>query len=457
MAKTKTIFVCSSCGYKTNKWQGKCPSCESWNTFEEQIEQPASPKFSTGAIATSKPVKLKDVVTKKDDRILVGDSEIDRMFGGGIVRDSISILSAPPGAGKSTLAMLLSGKLSKLGYSVLYASGEESETQIKNRANRILQPDMLDNLYLVSDKYKRLETVLEAINTVDPDFIVLDSIQTFTLDRCLPSRAGSPTQVVECANEIVTVCKDNKRPRACMIIGQMVKNDELAGPRQLEHLVDSVFYLEGDPYEELRVCTSSKNRFGELETVFFNINDGMESVANPADYLLTKREPTDKVNGSAITIIKEGTRPLAIEIESLVSRSFMPYPSRLSEGMRKDQLNIIISILEQKCGFNFSDKNVAVKSVGNIKLQETSTSLAIAMSVASSLKQKPLPSDVVFVGEVGLTGELKKAQGLESKIKEAERMGFKEVVVPIQDIKGKYGIAITKMKTIKDVINRFVF
>lgn len=457
MAKAKTIYQCTKCGNKVGKWAGKCPACGEWNCLEEVIENlPAVNTFSKSSVATSKPVRLKDVVSRKDDRIVLGDSEVDRMFGGGIVKDSVSIISAPPGVGKSTFALLLSGKLSKLGHNVLYASGEESETQIKNRATRILKTDMMDNLYIISDKYRRLETVLEAIKETNPDFIVVDSIQTFTLDRCLPSRAGSPTQVVECASEITAVCKDQNRPRACLIIGQMIKNDELAGPRQLEHLVDAVFYLEGDPYEELRTCTTSKNRFGEPETVFFDISNGMESIPNPSDYLLTKHMPGSKYQGIARTIIKEGTRPLAIEIESLISQSFTPYPSRLGEGLRKDQLGILVSILEQRANINLANKNVVIKATGNIKLQETSTSLAILMSVASSVKKIAIPEDIIFIGEVGLTGEIKKAQSLDSKIKEAERMGFKEIVVPYQDIKGKYSIKITQVYTLIETINKFL-
>jgi DNA repair protein RadA/Sms len=235
----------------------------------------------------------------------------------------------------------------------------------------------------------------------------------------------------------------------------MVKNDELAGPRQLEHLVDAVYYFEGDPYEELRICTSSKNRFGELETVFFNINEGMKPIANPSEYLITKRDTG--VIGSSITIIKEGTMPVAVEIESLISKSFTPYPSRIGDGLRKDQLNIIISILEQKNGMNFFDKNVVIKAMGNVKLQEPSTNLAIATSIASSYYKIPMSPDVIMLGDIGLTGELKKVQSIETKIKEAERMGFKKVIIPEQNINGTYSIEIIKAKTIKMAIDKALF
>jgi DNA repair protein RadA/Sms len=452
MAKAKTKYKCSNCGKIYPSWAGKCTSCNSWNTIEEVIESTTISSY-TGPV--TKPVKARDVVRTINNRIDTGNSEINRMFGGGIVRDSISIISAPPGAGKSTFATYLCGILCDKGYTVLYASGEESESQIKARIDRILGVDISDNMYIVADPQKKFESVITAVDIVDPDFIVLDSVQTFTLERCSPSRSGSPTQVVEVASEMVNLCKNTNRPRAAIIIGQMVKNDELAGPRQLEHLVDAVYYFEGDPYEELRICTSSKNRFGELETVFFNINEGMKPIANPSEYLITKRDTG--VIGSAITIIKEGTMPVAVEIESLISKSFTPYPSRIGDGLRRDQLSIVLSILEQKNNMNFYDKNVVIKAMGNVKLQEPSTNLAIATSIASSYYKIPTPPDLIMLGDIGLTGELKKVQTLEAKIKEAERMGFKKVVVPEQNISGKYNIDIVKAKTIKEAINIALF
>lgn len=451
MAKPKKMYKCINCGKTYPSWAGKCNACNEWNTIEEVVVNPTKPTY-TGSIAGV--VKAANVQYVKNNRIDTGNSEINRMFGGGLVNDSVNIISAPPGAGKSTFATYLCGILAKNGYVVLYASGEESESQIKARIDRVIGIDIPDNIYIVADPQKRFESVVSAIEEVNPDFIVIDSIQTFTLDRCMPSRSGSPTQVVEVASDIVGICKDGARPRCALIIGQMVKNDELAGPRQLEHLVDAVYYFEGDPYEELRICTSSKNRFGELETVFFNINDGMKPIANPSEYLITKRQ--EGVIGSAITIIKEGTMPVAVEVESLISKSFTPYPSRIGDGLRRDQLNIVISILEQKNNMNFFDKNVVIKATGNVKLQEPSTNLAIAASIASSYYKVPTAPDVIFLGDISLTGELKRVQSIESKIKEAERMGFKKVVMPDQNVNGKYNIQIVKVKTIKDAINELI-
>ena len=452
MAKNTTKYKCSNCGKIYLKPMGRCTQCNSWNTVDEFVEIQQSTSFS-GVVV--KPIKASSIKRIENNRIDTGNSEINRMFGGGIVNDSINIISAPPGAGKSTFATYLCGILCEAGYTVLYASGEESESQIKARVDRVIGDVIPDNMYILADPQKKFESVTAAVVEIDPDFIVLDSIQTFTLERCLPSRSGSPTQVVECASELVSICKDGNRPRAALIIGQMVKNDELAGPRQLEHLVDAVYYFEGEPYEELRICTSSKNRFGELETVFFNINEGMKPIANPSEYLITKRQ--EGIIGSAITIIKEGTMPVAVEVESLISRSFTPYPSRIGDGLRRDQLNIIISILEQKNNMNFYDKNVVIKAMGNVKLQEPSTNLAIATSIASSYYKVPMSPDIVMLGDIGLTGELKKVQSIESKIKEAERMGFKKVIIPDQNIAGTYTIDIFKAKTIKQAIDEALF
>lgn len=448
MKQTKK-YKCSACGKVHVRWAGKCDGCGAWNTIEEVVETQHT-AASLGPVKQS--VKLNTVQKRDDHRIDTGNSEINRMFGGGIVKDSVNIISAPPGAGKSTFATKLCGILCNLGYKVLYASGEESETQIKARADRVLGTNISDNFYILSDPQKRMESVINAVADVDPDFIVIDSIQTFTIDRCLPSRSGSPTQVVECANEIVTLCKDKSRPRASLIVGQMVKNDELAGPRQLEHLVDAVYYLDGDPYEDFRICTSSKNRFGELETVFFSMSGGMSPIDNPSEFLITQRENGMSAVGSAVTIIKEGSMPVAVEVESLISKSFTPYPSRIGDGLRRDQMNIIVSILEERCGMNFYDKNVIVKVMGNIKLMEPSSSLALAMSIISSFKKMPVRNGCVFLGDIGLTGELKKIQSLESKIKEAERMGFGRIVVPNQNIGGKYKIEIVKCRTIMEAI-----
>ena len=456
MSKIKSIYICKECGKFSPKWLGKCPDCSAWNSFEEKIVEKT---VSSQGISSfnGNPTKLVDIDVLNDRRIITGDKEFDRVLGGGIVIDSVNILSAPPGAGKSTLLLGIANRLAKKGINVLYASGEESESQIKSRANRILKDDISENLYVISDPYKRLETIIEIDKVIDAKLIIIDSIQTFTLDRCLPSRAGSPTQVKECASEIVTLCKNKDNPKCSIIIGQMVKNDEIAGPRTLEHLVDAVFVLEGDNFDEMRLLYSNKNRFGTPEVgIYRMVEEGMIPVSNPSEAFITKRENGEAVVGSAITIIKEGSRPIAVEIESLISKSFTPYPTRLGEGIRKDQLNILISILEQRGAQNLYDKNVIVKATGNLKLQESSVGLAIVMSITSSIYRIPISPDIVFIAELGLTGELKKAQNIEQKIKEAERMGFKTIIIPSQQVKTDSKIKILKMKDLVSVI-KYIF
>ena len=319
MAKIKSVYVCQECGYETPKWLGKCPDCNNWNTFEEEVVQAkSSNKVSTAARAPKKVAKkLTEVTSSKSDRIVTGINEFDRVMGGGIVRDSITIITARPGAGKSTLLLQVADSIAKKGHKVIYASGEESDSQIKNRADRIL--DKIDeNIWVVQET--TLENVVGSIEEIDPDLVIIDSIQTFTMEAYLPARAGSPTQTMECANELLRVAKNDKRPRAVIIVGQMTKADELAGLRALEHLVDTVLIIEADSDEELRGLVSSKNRFGSTgETGFFQMSEkGMISIDNPSEFFMTKRDEGELVSGSTLTVIKEGSRAIITEVESLV-------------------------------------------------------------------------------------------------------------------------------------------
>ncbi|MGO1370056.1 MAG: DNA repair protein RadA [Senegalia sp. (in: firmicutes)] len=454
MAKIKTKFICNECGYETAKWMGRCPTCNEWNTFEEMIVEKANTKGLNKNREIKKAKKLEEVDAKGSERIVTSMNEFNRVLGGGIVKDSVIILTAKPGAGKSTLLLEVSGDLSNKGYKILYASGEESESQIKNRANRILK-EKIDNIWLLSDT--SMDNLLDSIDEVDPDIVIMDSIQTFSLEEH-NSKPGSPVQTMECANMAVNVAKNKNRPRAIIMIGHMTKNNEMAGLRTLEHLVDTVLFLEGDNEEELRILTPKKNRFGRTGElgIFSMEEDGMVAIENPSEYFMTKRENDEIVAGSAISVIKEGTRSIIVEIESLVSTSFTPYPSRIGECLRKDQLNTLISILEQRGGSNLYDKNVVIKTTGGLKLNETSVNLAIIMSIVSSIKDKGIPSNTVFIGDVGLTGEIKKVPSIESRIKELERMGFKKVYVAYDSIKNNVkfkDIEVIKCKTLHEVIN----
>ncbi|ADZ84707.1 DNA repair protein RadA [Cellulosilyticum sp. ST5] len=427
MAKAKQIYVCTSCGQVYSKWQGKCDACKEWNTIEEQQPEPVRKTGgarSKGSIPTK---RLVDVESSTSARIITGISEFNRVMGGGIVKDSLTIITARPGAGKSTLLLQVAQDVANQGMNVLYASGEESDSQIKNRAERILE-SIHPNIWIHSDV--SMNHVLDLIEEVEADLIIIDSIQTFIMEE-YNSRPGSPVQTMECANALLQVAKNGTKPRAIIIVGQMTKDDEIAGVRALEHLVDAVLIIEGESGEELRGVIASKNRFGSTgEAAFFAMTErGMEPIENPSEYFMTMREKNEQVSGSALTVVREGSRPIIVEIESLVSTSFTPYPARISENMKREQLNTLISILEQRGKVQLYDKNVVVKTTGGLKLKEQAVNLAVVMSVVSSEKGKGIPSDTIFIADIGLTGELKRVPTLEARLKEADRMGYKKAYV----------------------------
>jgi DNA repair protein RadA/Sms len=449
--KVKIIYRCSNCGSESPKWIGKCPNCEQWNTFEELIHQPISENSATKRTASAK--RLSEVQSANSDRIVTNILEFNRVLGGGIVKDSIIILTARPGAGKSTLLLQVADDVASQGYKVLYASAEESDTQIKNRSDRILNGSN-SNIWIYSDT--SMDHVLQTVHELDPDLIIIDSIQTFTLEEH-HSRPGSPIQTMGCANELLKIAKDSRRPRAVIIVGQMTKEDEIAGLRALEHLVDAVLILNGENGEELRGAWCSKNRFGSTgEIGFFSMTErGMLSIDNPSEFFMTQRGEGQRVSGSALAVIKEGTRPIIVEVESLVSKSFTPYPSRIAECLRRDQLNTLISILEQRGKISLYDKNVVIKTTGGLQLKEQSVNLSIIMCIVSSVKDKAIPNDTVFVADVGLTGELKKVPSIEIRIREIDRMGFRRVYVAkntVRDPARFKNLEIVELNNLYDVI-----
>lgn len=450
--KKKTIYKCKECGYESISWAGKCPNCKKWGSLKEEdvIENKSSSNISKNRDSIKKAKRLKDIKLDSSKRILMNIGELNRVLGGGLVRDSVTILTARPGAGKSTLLLEMANDLSKLGVSVLYISGEESESQIKARAMRTMDK-IPENIWIVSTT--SMDIALENINIINPDIIFLDSIQTFTLSE-YTSRAGSPVQTIECANRLVDIAKNIENPKAVVMIGHMTKADEMAGLRTLEHLVDTVLYLEGEIDESLRVLMSTKNRFGRTgEIGLFNMDeDGIKEIKDISGYFVTERE--EVVPGSALAMIKEGSRMMVVEIESLVSKSFTPYPTRIGDSLRKDQLNTLISILEERANMNLFDKNVILKTTGGLKLSEQSVNLAIIMSVVSAIKNIGIDSRTVFIAEVGLTGELKRVPQIENRLMELSRLGYKDVYTCKLNIdKSKYDLNIHECRTLIDVIN----
>lgn len=453
MAKAKQVYVCTSCGQVYSKWQGRCDGCREWNTIIEQTVEPAKKNMTRGVKSNVISKRLIDVSGSTSERIITSIGEFNRVMGGGIVKDSLTIITARPGAGKSTLLLQVAQDVASQGMNVLYASGEESESQIKNRAERILEM-IHPNIWIYSDV--SLNNVLTAIDEVDADLIIIDSIQTFIMEE-YSSRPGSPVQTMECANALLQIAKNSKKPRAVIIVGQMTKDDEIAGVRALEHLVDAVLVIEGESGEELRGIIATKNRFGSTgEAAFFAMTEkGMEPIENPSEYFMTQRGANEQVSGSALTVVREGSRPIIVEVESLVSTSFTPYPARISENMKREQLNTLISILEQRGKVQLFDKNVVVKTTGGLKLKEQAVNLAVVMSVVSSERNKAVASDTLFIADIGLTGELKRVPTLEARLKEADRMGYKRAYVAKRSLQKKIALKnlqVIEKNTLSEVI-----
>lgn len=450
MAKLKKVYECKNCGHTESLWQGKCPSCGKWGSLlEKEVDVKKAKYIEIDNEKRAKP--LKEVRVDESLRIKSTYKEFDRAIGGGLVRDSVSILTARPGAGKSTLLLQLSESFAKDNLDVLYISGEESESQIKARADRIME-DVPKNIWILSTN--SMDLAEAEIKAKNPDVVFLDSIQTFYLKE-FDNKIGSPTQTIECANKCVELAKNSDKKRAFIMIGHMTKQGEMAGLRTLEHLVDTVLLLDGASEDDLRILTATKNRFGRTGEIglFSMQEEGLVEIDNPSSYFITKRDKD--VEGSAISVMKEGSRLLEVEIESLVSKSFMPYPQRIGDCLRKDELNILISILETRVGLNLFESNVIIKATGGLRLKEPSVNLAIMMSIASSYLKKPISDKTVFIAEVGLTGELKKVPQIKQRLKELERLGYKECFIAKNscDTKDFKKLKVHACTNIKDVIS----
>lgn len=452
--KQKTIYRCSNCAYESPVWEGKCNRCGEWGTMEETL-LPAKAgigPLGPSRIANRKPRRLRDVQIDQDERYKTSMEEFNRVLGGGIVKDSVTILTARPGAGKSTLLLQVVYDLAKKGQTCLYLSGEESDSQIRSRAGRVM-PEVPKNIWMLSTN--SMDDALEAIETTGCQVFVVDSIQTFALSA-FSSRPGSPTQTVECANALVNVCKNPDKPRACLMVGHLTKSDELAGLRTLEHLVDTVVMLEGDNDDPLRMLRSTKNRFGRTGEIglFAMEESGIKELDDASNYFVTQREKS--VIGSALTVVKEGSRMITAEVESLVSRSYAPYPERIGDSLRKDQVNTLISILEERAGFKLFDRNVVLKTTGGLRLTERCSDLCVMMSILSSLLERGIDTRTVFLAEVGLTGELKNIPQLDQRLDEISRLGYTDVFIPYgAKVTGnRPGLFIHRARTVSDVVKK---
>lgn len=423
--KLKTIYICKNCNYESTQWGGKCPGCDAWNSFVEDIIKIQTKKSLSSTPRKMEAGKTEPLISSNRSREnfklqFSGIQEFDRVLGGGVVPGSLTLLSGEPGIGKSTLTLQIANNMAKNG-KVLIISGEESIHQIASRAERL----NLNEKNIVAINELNLETILETIKMEKVSFAIVDSIQVIaSLD--LPSQAGSITQVRYCAERIMELAKTTHIP--IMLIGHVTKDGNLAGPRVLEHLVDTVMQLEGDRFQQFRILRATKNRFGSCSEVgiFEMTENGLKEVKNPSEQFLEGRK--ENAFGSAITVAIEGTRPFLAEVQALVSLSPFGYPKRTANGFDLNRLQILIAVLEKYGKINLQNQDVFINIVGGIRLNEPAADLAVLMAIASSFFKKPLPKNSALYGEVGLSGELRKVSHTEKRRKEAEKLGFTEII-----------------------------
>jgi len=428
--KTKSVYICRECGYQSAKWLGKCPSCNNWNTMDETLisEEKKSNPIAKATVAHRPVSKLRDVKTDLEVRYKTGMLELDRVLGGGLVKGSLVLVGGDPGIGKSTLLLQICDTLSQ-DKTILYISGEESEKQIKLRAERLNVT--AENIYLVSET--DVASVLELINQVNPDIVIIDSIQTMCCEEIV-SAAGSVPQVREATNAFMRIAKQNDI--SMFIVGHVTKDGALAGPRVLEHMVDCVLYFEGDKQMTFRILRAVKNRFGSTNEigVFEMSNDGLLEVENPSKFLLEGR--SDNSSGSSIVCTMEGSRGVLAEIQALVTPTGFGNPRRMASGIDINRLILMIAVLEKRTKLNLSNFDVYINVAGGLKISETGIDLGLCAAIASGKTDKPIPPDILFLAEIGLGGELRSVSNIEKRIAEGAKLGFTKAIIPKQSIKG---------------------
>ena len=448
MAKSKTVFVCSSCGYESAKWLGKCPGCNEWNSFyEEKIAKESGKSGSVEKRKSVTPMKLNSLESKETTRVSTGIGELNRVLGGGLVEGSLVLLGGEPGIGKSTLILQICDKVQVDG-PVLYVSGEESAEQIKLRADRLNIKS--ENIMFLSET--DIDLIEESINTLNPKLVIIDSIQTMYSEE-ITSAPGSVSQVREITAHIMKMCKSNKI--TTIIIGHVTKDGNIAGPRVLEHMVDTVLYLEGERYFSYRILRGVKNRFGSTNEIgmFEMQSEGMMEITNPSSILISERE--DNPSGSVIVASLEGTRSLLLEFQALVTPTVFGMPRRTANGIDYNRLTLLIAVLEKKAGLMLGNQDVYLNVVGGIRVNEPAVDLGIILSAASSFKNVSIKQDVVAIGEVGLTGEIRAVNLIEKRLKEAEKLGFKTCIIPENNkklLKEKYKLDIIGVKNVNDAM-----
>ncbi|HTJ48932.1 MAG TPA: DNA repair protein RadA [Cyclobacteriaceae bacterium] len=430
MAKSKTTFFCQSCGYESPKWLGKCPSCTNWNTFVEEVVQKEDNKNDWKPSSTrervSKPKTLEEIESGHEKRINTSDGELNRVLGGGIVLGSLVLIGGEPGIGKSTLMLQLALSLRDL--KILYVSGEESEQQIKMRAERLYDssPQKLINKNFFTLTETNTKNIFLAIESVEPNLVIVDSIQTL-YSNVLDSTAGSVAQVRQCAGELMRFSKENNTP--VFLVGHITKDGLLAGPKVLEHMVDTVLQFEGDRHLAYRILRTTKNRFGSTSEIgiYEMLGSGLREVSNPSEILISQKD--GHVSGATIGATIEGNRPLLIEIQSLVSPASYGTPQRTPTGFDQKRLNMLLAVLEKRCGFKMGMQDVFLNMAGGIKVEDPAIDLAICISIISSMEEIPVSDKACFAAEIGLGGELRAVNRIDQRISEAEKLGFHEIYI----------------------------
>jgi DNA repair protein RadA/Sms len=434
MAKRKTKFMCQECGYESPKWMGKCPGCGQWNTMVEEVEKPASTRrgafaHSQGSAIAAKATPITSIETVSEPRIHTDLIELNRVLGGGIVRGSLVLIGGDPGIGKSTLLLQVSSQLANRKHSVLYISGEESMRQTKLRADRLGVSS--DSLLVYSET--SLDEISRTIDSVSPDFVIIDSIQTIFHPE-VTSAPGSVSQVRECTAELMRIGKT--KGIAIFIVGHVTKEGSIAGPRLLEHMVDTVLYFEGERHHTYRILRAVKNRFGSTnEMGIFEMKEfGLEEVANPSEIFLEER--SQGAAGSTVVASMEGTRPVLVEIQALISPTSFGNPRRMATGIDHNRVPLLMAVLEKRVGMLLQNQDAYLKVAGGVKLDEPAIDLAIAVSIASSFRDKPTKATDCIIGEVGLTGEVRRVSRIEQRVQEAAKLGFERVILPANNLGG---------------------
>ena len=449
MAKSKTIFVCSECGYESSKWLGKCPSCNSWNTFyEEKIQETTLSGKKVDLKAKEKPRNLNSIEGKEAIYTKTGYGELDRVLGGGLVKGSLVLIGGEPGIGKSTLILQLADKIAKKEGTVLYVSGEESGEQVKLRADRLNIKN--DNIMFLAET--DIDNVEASIMEIRPKLVVIDSIQTMFSNE-ITSAPGTVSQVREITSRVMRCCKQNQI--TTVLIGHVTKDGNIAGPRVLEHMVDTVLYLEGERYFSYRILRSVKNRFGSTNEVgMFEMQSvGMTEVTNPSSILIS--EDQEQVPGAAIVSSLEGTRPLLVELQALTTPSVYGIPKRTGNGVDFNKIALLIAVLEKRARLSIGNQDVYVNVVSGMKINEPAVDLGIALVIASSFKSVYIPKDTAIIGEVGLTGEVRSVNMIDKRLKEAEKLGIKKCIIPQNNkklLKNTYKLDIIGVRNINDAL-----